>query len=316
MMIGPEKTALAVRKPDGTIHLEYMHRKGKSGRSASTPFVRGSVRLFGQMVLGVRALLRSADLMEDEDASETETDSAETPEGGTAEVVETAGSAVTEADEKKSEGGDLSLYLSAVAGILVGIGLFILLPNLITGFLRSLLASTASGFGATLLMNLVEGAIRIGLFVGYVAVTALQKDIRRVWMYHGAEHKTIACYEAKLPLTVENVRAFSTRHPRCGTAFLFIVMLISILLFALTGWHAGWINILIRFALVPVIAGIAYEILRWSARHDSWLARWMTKPGLAMQRLTTKEPDDEILEVAIKVMEAVLPEEAEAEAEA
>jgi uncharacterized protein YqhQ len=213
-------------------------------------------------------------------------------------------------EEKKSkEPTNLTIYLSAAVGILVGIGLFMLLPNLIVGLLRKVTPlGELAGFGATLVMNLIEGVIRIALFVGYVALTSRQKDIRRVWMYHGAEHKTISCYEHHLPLTVENIRPFSTRHPRCGTAFLFVVMIVSILLFTFAGWYSGIINLLIRFALVPLVAGIAYEIIRWSGRNDNKLSRWIAMPGMAMQRLTTREPDDDMLEVAIMAMEAVIPE--------
>ena len=130
-----------------------------------------------------------------------------------------------------------------------------------------------------------------------------------MWMYHGAEHKTIACYEHDLPLTVENIRPFSPRHPRCGTSFLFVVMLVSILLFAFAGWHSAIINLLIRLALVPLVAGIAYEIIRWAGRHDNALSRLVSLPGLAMQRLTAKEPDDDMIEVAIEAMKAVIPEQ-------
>jgi uncharacterized protein YqhQ len=133
------------------------------------------------------------------------------------------------------------------------------------------------------------------------------KEIRRVWMYHGAEHKTIACYEAQQPMTVDHVRAFSRFHPRCGTAFLFLVILISIIIFTLVGWWGRWINLLIRFALVPLVAGIAYEIIRLAGRYDNAVTRLISKPGLWLQRLTTAEPDDSMLEVAIAALDAVRP---------
>lgn len=299
MMMGPQKTALAVRQMDGVIKLEYMPSGVAASKAAGIPFVRGSVRLFRQMVVGVKALLRSADLLEE---GETLADQATQ-----AEPVEESPVAVPE--KKAKEPTNLTIYLSAAVGILVGIGLFMLLPNLIVGFIRKVTPlGDLTGFGSTLLMNLIEGLIRISLFVGYVALTSRQKDIRRVWMYHGAEHKTIACYEHGLPLTVDNIRPFSTRHPRCGTAFLFVVMIVSILLFTFAGWYSGVVNLLIRFALVPLVAGIAYEIIRWSGRHDNRISRMISMPGLAMQRLTTREPDDDMLEVAIVAMEAVIPE--------
>lgn len=290
MMMGPAKTALAVRQSNGNIQLEYMPTGKAASKAASIPFLRGSVRLFRQMVIGVKALLRSADLLEE---------------------AEISGAVSLEAADEPKPGGssNLAIYASAAVGILLGIGLFMLLPNLITSLIKRLTSlGSVKGFGSTLLLNLIEGAIRITLFVAYVALTSMQKDIRRVWMYHGAEHKTIACYEKGLPLTVENIRTFSTRHPRCGTAFLFVVMIVSILLFTFAGWYSGIVNILIRFALVPLVAGIAFEIIRWSGRHDNVLSRLVAMPGLAMQRLTTREPDDEMIEVAILAMEAVIPE--------
>ena len=298
MMMGPAKTALAVRQSNGNIQLEYMPTGKAASKAASIPFLRGSVRLFRQMVIGVKALLRSADLLE-------EAEQKEIPD------TEISGAVSQEAADEPKPGGssNLAIYASAAVGILLGIGLFMLLPNLITSLIKRLTSlGSEKGFGSTLLLNLIEGAIRITLFVVYVALTSIQKDIRRVWMYHGAEHKTIACYEKGLPLTVENIRTFSTRHPRCGTAFLFVVMIVSILLFTFAGWYSGIVNILIRFALVPLVAGIAFEIIRWSGRHDNALSRLVAMPGLAMQRLTTREPDDEMIEVAILAMEAVIPE--------
>ncbi|HEY5465650.1 MAG TPA: DUF1385 domain-containing protein [Clostridia bacterium] len=298
MMMGPAKTALAVRQSNGNIQLEYMPTGKAASKAASIPFLRGSVRLFRQMVIGVKALLRSADLLE-------EAEQKEIPD------TEISGAVSQEAADEPKPGGssNLAIYASAAVGILLGIGLFMLLPNLITSLIKRLTSlGSEKGFGSTLLLNLIEGAIRITLFVVYVALTSIQKDIRRVWMYHGAEHKTIACYEKGLPLTVENIRTFSTRHPRCGTAFLFVVMIVSILLFTFAGWYSGIVNILIRFALVPLVAGIAFEIIRWSGRHDNVLSRLVAMPGLAMQRLTTREPDDEMIEVAILAMEAVIPE--------
>ncbi|NLN46729.1 MAG: DUF1385 domain-containing protein [Clostridiaceae bacterium] len=324
MMMGPDKIALAVRLPDGSISLEYLSADKPASRAAAVPVLRGGVRLFRQLVIGVKALLRSADLMEEEPETEepeteepqTEPIPVETELDVTDEAEPLADSAdVVPSDEKaskppKKDSGSAMLYASAALGILLGVGLFILLPNLITGLLNRVLPiGEGYGFGGTVLKNLIEGAFRILLFVGYVALTSRQKDIRRVWMYHGAEHKTIACYEHDLPLTVENIRPFSPRHPRCGTSSLFVVMLISILLFAFAGWHSAIINLLIRLALVPLVAGIAYEIIRWAGRHDNALSRLVSLPGLAMQRLTAKEPDDDMIEVAIEAMKAVIPEQ-------
>ena len=179
--------------------------------------------------------------------------------------------------------------------------IFILLPNLLISFIRQW-----TGLG-NITSNLAEGLIRITLFISYLALANRLQEMRRVWMYHGAEHKTIACYEAQQPLTVENVRRYSRFHPRCGTAFLFLVILISIIVFSLIGWWGRWINLLIRFALVPLVAGIAYEIIRLAGRYDNRITRAISKPGIWMQRLTTAEPDDTMLEVAIAALEAVRP---------
>jgi uncharacterized protein YqhQ len=173
--------------------------------------------------------------------------------------------------------------------------------------------SQTDNVGVTLILNLVEGILRIAIFIGYLAITSRMKEIARVWMYHGAEHKTISCYEAGEPLTVENVRKYSRFHPRCGTAFLFIVVIVSILVFCIAGVFIGvniwWLNMLIRLALVPFVAGIAYEIIHFTGKHDSNpVCRSVSKPGMWMQRFTTREPDDRMIEVAIAAMEAVLPE--------
>ena len=162
--------------------------------------------------------------------------------------------------------------------------------------------------GIRILLTFIEGVIRIALFLIYLLIVSKMEDIRRVWMYHGAEHKTISCYESGAPLTVDNVRQCSRFHPRCGTSFLFLVMITSILVFAVIGWRSRFVNFIVRLVMLPVIAGISYEIIRFAGRHDNILTRWISRPGLALQRLTTAEPDDAMLEVAIAAMTAVLPQ--------
>ena len=264
MMIGPEKKAMAVRLADGTIAVEAMPMVAFSGL-ANWPFVRGGIRLFRQLVSGTKALLRSAELADDETQPE------QSPEAKPGKIGQRI-------DAFLGRHPQLMLYGSATVGILFSVALFILLPNLLT-----------SGI------------------IGYLALANRMKEIQRVWMYHGAEHKTIACYEAQQPMTVENARAFSRFHPRCGTAFLFLVILISIIIFTLVGWWGRWLNLLIRFALVPLVAGIAYEIIRLAGRYDNALTRAISTPGLWLQRLTTAEPDDSMLEVAIAALDAVRP---------
>jgi len=183
---------------------------------------------------------------------------------------------------------------------LFSIGLFILLPNLLASIVTT---------GNVVLNNLIEGAIRVLIFLGYIILVSRMKDIRRVWMYHGAEHKTISCYENNEELTVENARKYTTKHKRCGTSFLFIVLIVSVLVFSFTGWNSVWINLLARLLLIPVVAGIAYEIIKYAGRSDGMFSRIASAPGLFFQNFTTKEPDDSMLEVAIEAFKAVIPEE-------
>jgi uncharacterized protein YqhQ len=192
--------------------------------------------------------------------------------------------------------------------------MFILLPNLLAGFLK-LDKNTVRG---TFLSNLLEGLIRMLLFLGYLVLVSRMKDIRRVWQYHGAEHKTIHAYEHGDELTVENVKKYSTKHPRCGTSFLFLVMIISIITFSLLGWHSTLVNIISRLVLVPFVAGVAYEILKLAGQCEWKVMKIIKAPGLAFQYLTTREPDDEMIEVAIEALKnlelsdnAELPENVE-----
>lgn len=213
---------------------------------------------------------------------------------------------------------NIMIVISAILGILFSVALFILLPQLIIDFIRGFFpAEETSTTAMSILFNLAEGVLRITILITYMALVSRVKDIARVWMYHGAEHKTIACYEAGDPLTVENVRKYRRTHPRCGTAFLLIVVVVSILVFSvagvfiakIVGGNIWWINSLIRLALVPLVGGIAYEILRLTGRHEkSAIGRLITKPGMWLQRFTTREPDDSMIEVAIAAMQAVLPE--------
>ncbi|MDO5733826.1 MAG: DUF1385 domain-containing protein [Eubacteriales bacterium] len=291
MMIGPDKQALAVRRPDGSIEVEFLSKK-KALAIEKIPFVRGSVKLFRQMTLGMKALYRSAEL--------AEADSAE----------ESAG----EAKQKKSfldRHPEVFFGLMTVIALALSIGLFILLPNLITDLLRRLLGYRAAELtrSAKVLLTFVEGLVRVVIFLGYLWLTAQNKEVKRVWQYHGSEHKTIACYEAGEALTVDNIKRFSRFHPRCGTSFIFLVLIISVIVFSFAGWHNPLINVALRLLLLPLIAGLSYEIIRWAGVSESALARFISSPGLWLQRLTTAEPDEAILEVAIQAMEAVLPED-------
>ena len=187
-------------------------------------------------------------------------------------------------------------------GILLSVGLFVLLPTILAGAVKNLTDST-------MVYNLTEGFLRIVIFLLYMYFCTKSKDLNRVFRYHGAEHKSIFCYEKGLPLTVENVREQSRFHPRCGTSFLFVVMIISIFVFSFVSWSNVWLRMVLRILLLPVVMGISYEIIRWAGRHDNWLSTALAAPGKALQRLTTGEPDDEMIECAIEAIKLVIPEE-------
>ncbi len=285
LMIGPENSAIAVRKPDGEIVLEKNPLPKKS-KIQKIPLVRGSVNLFKQMIVGVKALMYSADFVDLEDESEKE------PSKFDAFI------------EKlfKDKGKDAVIYVSVIISLAFSIGLFILLPNLLAG-----LINLKKEGANVILYNLFEGVIRIVIFFLYIYLATLLDDIKRVWQYHGAEHKTIHCYEHEEELTVENVRKYTTKHPRCGTSFLFLVMIISIIIFSFLGLHNPIINLLLRLLMIPVVAGVAYEVQRFAGRHTDWLLmKIINAPGMLFQFLTTREPDDSQIEVAIVAMKNVM----------
>ncbi len=327
MMVGPERVAMAVRKADGEIVVEEWPA-GNLSKAAKIPFVRGSVRLFHQLVTGTKTLMRSADYIEEalekpatpEPVAAVEADA---PVVDAAAVSSASPAESAEKPEKKpgrleqylEKHTEVVLYGSVVLGLAFSVGLFYFLPWMLVFLVPPLKALNASKvFSDKILLNLCVGLVRIAIFILYLYLTSLMKDIRRVWMYHGAEHKTIHCYENGLPLTVENVRTFSTRHPRCGTSFLFIVLIVSIVVFSFFTWWSPVVNLLVHLALLPVVAGIAFEIIRWSGRHDrNFLSRILSAPGLALQALTTREPEDAMLEVAIRATERVIPERSDAD---
>lgn len=302
MMRGPEKDAVAVRA-NGEIKLEVKPRKIRpKGSFATWPLIRGAVNFFDSQVNGVKALMRSADLSPEEGQEE------ETP------------SKFDQWLEKKlgNEGFQKAIVGFAVfLGLAMSVGLFFLLPMIIGGFFDRWIEST-------LLLNLVEGLVRIVIFMGYMLAVSQMKEMKRVFSYHGAEHKSIRCYEAGLPLTVENVRKQTRLHPRCGTSFLLVVMVVSILVFsiastvllsaipALEAMRGGFLYKLImicfKLLLLPLVVSITYEINRWVGRHDNWFTRILAAPGMWMQLFTTNEPDDSMIEVGIAALEAVLPE--------
>ena len=303
MMRGPKLDAIVTRGPDG-LHVETTPRKLHSKKSIlSWPFVRGAVNFFDAQVTGVKALMHSADLSPEE--------SQEEPSKLDKWLEKKLG-------DKKFQ--NLVVGVAVALGLLMSIGLFFLLPMVISSFLDRWIESQ-------LLLNLVEGAIRIIIFVVYLLLVSRMKEMKRVFSYHGAEHKTIRCYEAGLPLTVENVRAQTRKHPRCGTSFLLVIMILAILIFSIgssllltiipelaalkdtASILYKLIMIGFKLVLLPIVVAIGYELNRLIGRHDNWFTRILTAPGQWFQNFTTFEPDDSMIEVGIAALEAVIPEE-------
>jgi len=287
MMRGTRTIASTVRKANGelvTTVRPYVPVT-KRYKILGLPFIRGGVSMIESMVVGIGALMESAEYIEFEEAE----------------------SKLDKWIEEKF--GDKSMtiikIISVLFALVIGIGLFMLLPNLVADLFPF---DKDTGSGA-FLANIIEGAIRIGIFLLYVWLVSKSRDVRRVFQYHGAEHKTIYAYENMEELTVENVRKHTRLHPRCGTTFIFVVVIISILIFAMTGWHSKLINMVIRLALLPVIAGVSYELFKLAARSNSKLVKLISVPGLLLQKITTQEPDDSMLEVAIVSLKAVLASE-------
>ncbi len=303
MMRGNGKMAVAVRMLDGSIDLEVTDYVPATKRSRwfRTPFVRGAVSFVESMLVGIRVLLSSADKLES------------MPEP--AKTTGAAGPAAVVQEDKfdklmrKILGENYfqyMLYLSVAIALVLGVGLFMLLPN----FLTDLLRFNKSGAKGSFQANLIEGSMRLILFVSYIWLVSRNKEIKRVFQYHGAEHKSIYTLENMEPLTVEYAKKHTTLHPRCGTAFLFVVMFISIIVFMFAGWHSRIVNLLLRLVLLPLIAGISYEVFKLAAKTDFKPLRALSMPGLMLQKITTQEPDDDMLEVALTALRAVVgPEE-------
>lgn len=280
MMKNQEQYAIAVRKPDQTIEVkkEVYTPVGEQGAIFRLPIIRGVVNFVESLVIGTKTLTYSASFYEEEEA-ETE----ESPAGKAA----------------KKGGEGLLMFITVAISIILAVGLFILLPAWLAEFIRK-------GISSNVVVALLEGVIRLVIFLLYVWSISLMNDMKRVFMYHGAEHKAINCLEAGEALTPENVKKYSRFHKRCGTSFLFIVMIISILFFMVINVDNAVLRVLLRLLLVPVIAGVSYEFIRLAGRNDSWIVRVLSTPGLWVQRLTTREPDTDMLEVAIAAVEGVL----------
>ena len=281
MMKNKEQYAVAVRKPDGEIEVEVEHYHGiiHGSKLLNMPFIRGVFQFLDSLILGMRCLNFSATFYEDEEAKETAADK--------------AFQRMFKDKADKVFSGIVMLF-----SLVLAIGIFMVLPYFITSLFETYIRSAS-------FLAIIEGALRILIFVGYVMSISLMKDIRRVYMYHGAEHKCINCIEKGAPLTVKEVMRSSRQHRRCGTSFLLFVMFVSVVLFFFIRVDNPVYRILLRLALIPVIAGISYEIIRLAGKSNNILVRIISAPGMWLQRLTTKEPDESMVEVAIAAVEAV-----------
>ena len=299
LMRGPEKDAVVTRDREG-LHVEVTERNLYPEHSIKKwPFIRGVFNFFDAQVVGVKALMRSADLAEEEEEEPSKFEKwLQSKVSG-------------ETFQKLIVGGAITM------GVGLSIVLFFLLPMIVGGFFYQWIQSN-------FVINLIEGLIRMVIFLTYMFLISRMEEMKRVFSYHGAEHKTIRCYEAKMPLTVENVRMQTRLHPRCGTSFLLVVMVISILIFsvasslllevcpALEAMRGSLsyklIMIAFKLLLLPLVVSVTYEINRWAGRHDNWFTKILTAPGMWLQLLTTREPDDSMIEVGIAAVQAVLPE--------
>ena len=282
MMRHGDDYAVAVRKPDGEIFVqkEEYHSVIKWKALTKIPFIRGVFNFIDSMVLGIKTLMFSAEFYEDEEEVKSEKE-------------------LTEEEIAKKEKQEKWMMNATVAiSVIIAAAVFMVLPYFLSSLLKPLMPSYH-------LRTLVEGFVRIGIFILYIALISRMDDIQRTFMYHGAEHKCINCIEHGLPLTVDNVRISSRQHKRCGTSFLFFVLAISIILLMLIQVESPLMRVIVRIALIPVIAGISYEVLKLAGRSENPIINLLSRPGLAIQKLTTKEPDDSMIEVAIQAVEAV-----------
>lgn len=289
MMKNQDKYAVAVRKPDKEIEVKISDYTGiiKNQKLKNMPIIRGVLNFVDSMVLGMQTLTYSASFFEEEeDVAKAAKMAQMTPEER----------AKQEIKDKKKE--DAAMGGTVALSIVLAVGIFMMLPYFISSFFQKYIESR-------LLLGLLEGVIRLTIFVSYVGLISLMEDIKRVYMYHGAEHKCINCIENGMDLTVENVRKSSRLHKRCGTSFLLIVMIISILFFMMIRVDSAILKVVLRLLLIPVIAGVSYEFIRLAGRSDNCFVNVLSKPGLWLQKITTREPDDDMIEVAIKSVEAV-----------
>ena len=291
LMRGPDKQAIVVRSKEGLV-TKVEDRKLISQRYPilGWPIIRGSAVFLGSVIQGVKALMFSADYFPDEDLGEPD-------------KLDKWLEAHVPAEKLQS----VLIAVSVILSLGLTLLLFMILPTFLAGLIDPFINSA-------LVHNLVEGVVKIAIFMAYLILVSRQKDVRRVFQYHGAEHKTIFCYEAGLPLTVENARIQPRHHPRCGTSFLFVVIVVSILassaVFTFVDWRSFWVRLGLHLLLLVPVVGVTYEFNRLVGAHDNKLTRILSAPGMWMQNFTTNEPDDAMLEVAIEAMKLVIPDQA------
>ena len=322
MMKGPYKTSMAVRKKDGDIDIvevKEKHLKDKY-KIFGWPLIRGMVNLVESMVIGYKTMMQSAEIsgfadLEEETEVTTETaegvENTEVSEISAEELVEEPKEGAKEEPKKESVLVGAVMVVGSVLGVLLAVALFMWLPSLAFKGIQYL-----SPVDLKMFKGLIEGVLKMAIFIGYIAVVSLEKDIKRVFRYHGAEHKTIFCYESGEELTVENVRKHTRFHPRCGTSFMFLMLAVGILIssvlvvilpdFIIT---RNYIWVPIKILLLPITCGIGYELIKFCGKHDNVLTRIIAAPGLWIQRLTTKEPEDGMIEIAIAAIQEVIPED-------
>lgn len=287
MMRGKNVYAMAVRNPEGEIVVETDEWSSiAKSKIFKLPILRGMVAFLDSMISGTKILMRSAEIAGEEWVDEE-------PSKFEKYIMDKLGDKVT----------DIVIYISVCLSMLLGLCLFYMLPLFLGSFFNEIVPIR--------MLGVVEGLIRFAIFFCYLLLISRMKDIQRVFQYHGAEHKTIACYESGLPLTVENVRPCTRLHKRCGTSFLLFIMVLSMVIFFFVNTDVWWLRLLTRIALVPVIAGLSYEIVRWAGSSESKFVAIVSYPGICLQKLTTAEPDDKQIETAIKAMQAVIDIEGE-----
>ncbi len=285
MMRGPKKTAMAVRNPAGEIVLEeWATSNGKLSPLYKIPVIRGVFNFIASMKVGYKALMRSAEIAMPEEAELTEAEK-----------------------NKESKLTAFAAGIGGVLGVVLSVFLFIYLPSLLFG----LLADAIPSLNVRIIRSVFEGVFRILLFIGYVCLMCLIKDVKRTFEYHGAEHKTIFCYEAGLELTVENIKHQKRFHPRCGTSFLILMLIVGIVISMFISFENPIIRTVIKLLLLPLTMGIGYELIKLCGRHDNVLTRIIAAPGMWLQRITVHEPDERMIECAIVAMKAVIPENSE-----